>query len=220
MKFHHQGIHHKIPDGLSLEQATLIEPFACAMHAVERANIKHSDVVVVSGLGAIGQGMVSVARARQPKLLIGMDLRQHRLELALKNSCDIVLNPAEIDVVEKIKALTDGYGCDVYIEASGSNISVKQGFKALRFMGQYVQFGVFGNEISADFNDVGDGKELNIAGAHLGPHCYDAVIKGMLNGSIHTDGVMTHSFKMSEWERAFEVAEKDPMALKVMLIPD
>lgn len=220
MKFHRQGIHHKVPDTLTLEQAALIEPYACAMHAVERAEIKHTDVVVISGLGAIGQGMVSVARTKQPKLLIGLDLRQHRLDLGLEHGCDLVFNPTEVDVIEKIKELTDGYGCDTYIEASGSNVSVKQGFKSLRYMGRYVQFGVFGKEITIDFNDIGDGKELNVAGAHLGPTCYDAVIKGMENGSIRTDGVLTHSFKMSEWEKAFEVAEKDPMALKVMLIPD
>lgn len=220
MKFHRQGIHHKVPEDLSLEQAALIEPYACAMHAVERGNIKHSDVVVISGLGAIGQGMVSVARTKRPKLLIGLDLRQHRLDLAMKNGCDLVLNPAEVDVPEKIKELTGGYGCDVYIEASGSGVSVKQGFKALRFMGRFVQFGVFPKEISIDFNDVGDGKELDIAGAHLGPHCYEAVVKGMQDGTLITEGIMSHTFKMSEWEKAFEVAEKDPMAMKVMLIPD
>ena len=220
MKFHRQGINHKVPEALTTEQAALIEPFACAMHAVERANIQHNDVVVIGGLGAIGQGMVSVARSRQPKLLIGLDLRPHRLELAMKNGCDIVLNPTECDVVEKIKELTDGYGCDVYIEASGSGASVKQGFKACRFMGRYVQFGVFPNEISVDFNDVGDGKELNLSGAHLGPYCYDAVMKGMLDGTIRTEGVVTHSFRLSEFKEAFEVAEKDPEAMKVILIPD
>lgn len=220
MKFHSQGIHHKVPDKLTLEQAALIEPLACGMHAVERGNIKHCDVVVISGLGTIGQGMVSVARAKQPKLLIGLDLRQHRLDLGLKNGCDLVFNPMECDVVEKIKELTDGYGCDVYIEASGSNASVKQGFNALRYMGTFVQFGVFPREVTVDFNNIGDGKELNIFGSHLGPHCYEAVIKGIMNGTIKTDGLMSHTFKLSEWEQAFEVAEKDPDAMKVMLIPD
>lgn len=220
MRLYHQGIHHHVPDELSLEQAVLIEPLACAMHAVDRAEIGHEDVVVISGLGAIGQGMVSIARMRQPKLLIGLDLRQHRLDLGLKNGCDLVFNPAEIDFPEKIKELTDGYGCDKYIEASGSNASVVQGFKALRFMGRYVQFGVFPKEITVDFNDVGDGKHLDIAGSHLGQYCYEAVMKGMLNGTIKTDGLLSHSFKLSEWQHAFEVAEKDPDAMKVMLIPD
>lgn len=220
MKFHRQGINHKVPEELTLEQAALIEPYACAMHAVERGNIKHTDVVVISGLGAIGQGMVSVARSLQPKLIIGLDLRQHRLDLAMKNGCDMVFNPAEVDVPEKIRELTGGYGCDVYIEAAGSGPSVTQGFKSLRYKGRYVQFGVFPKPITVDFNDVGDGKELDIAGAHLGPTCYEAVMVGMKNGTLFTDGLISHTFKMSEWEKAFEVAEKDPMAMKVMMIPD
>lgn len=91
-----------------------------------RAKIQHNDVVVISGLGAIGLGMVSVARKLQPKLIIGLDLRQKRMDMALKCGADIVMNPMETDVAAEIHKLTDGYGCDVYIEASGSEKSVQQ----------------------------------------------------------------------------------------------
>ncbi len=120
MKFNKQGIHHHVPDTLTLEQAVLIEPMACAMHAVERGKIQHNDVVVISGLGAIGLGMVSVARKMQPKLIIGLDLRQNRMDKALECGADMVMNPAAVNVGDKIRELTQGYGCDVYIEASGS----------------------------------------------------------------------------------------------------
>ena len=219
MKFHKNGINHKLPEGMTVEQGALIEPLACAMHAVERGNIGHNDVVVISGLGAIGLGMVSVARKLQPKLLIGLDLRCQRLDKAMEYGADLVLNPLETDVVAKIKELTDGYGCDVYIEASGSEKSVKQGLASIRFRGTYVQFGVFPDAISVDWNDIGDGKEITINGSHLGPYCYEPVIRGIMDGSIHTEGLMSHQFKLEEWKEAFEVAEKDPDAYKVMLVP-
>ena len=60
----------------------MIEPYACGMHAVERANVGHEDVVVISGLGAIGLAMVNSARILAPKMIIGLDLRQNRLEKA------------------------------------------------------------------------------------------------------------------------------------------
>ena len=41
----------------------------------------------------------------------------------------------------------------------------------------------------------------------------------MMDGSIHTEGLISHSYKMEDWEEAFEVAEKDPTAFKVMLVP-
>lgn len=137
----------------------------------------------------------------------------------MEYGADLVMNPARMDVAEKIKELTDGYGCDVYIEASGSEKSVKQGMKAIRFQGRYVQFGVFPDEISVDWNDIGDGKEITIYGSHLGPHCYEPVIRGIMDGSIHTEGLISHKFKLEDWEKAFETAEKDPDAYKVMLVP-
>lgn len=219
MKFHKNGINHIIPEEMSVEQAVLIEPLACAMHAVERGNIGHADVVVISGLGAIGLGMVSVARKLQPKLIIGLDLRQKRLDKALEFGADLVFNPVEEDVISKIMELTDGYGCDVYIEASGSEKSVQQGLQAVRFRGRYVQFGVFPDEIKADWNHIGDGKEITIYGSHLGPYCYAPVIKGILDGSIPTQGLISHKYKLDDWKEAFETAEKDPNAYKVMLEP-
>ena len=219
MKFNKQGIHHHVPEELTLEQAVLIEPLACAMHAVERAKIQHNDVVVISGLGAIGLGMVSVARKLQPKLIIGLDLRQKRMDMALKCGADIVMNTMETDVAAEIHKLTDGYGCDVYIEASGSEKSVQQGMASIRFCGRYVQFGVFPKAINVDWNDIGDGKEIEIYGAHLGPYCYEPVMKGILDGSIYTDGLISHTYKMEDWKEAFDTAEKDPDAFKVMLIP-
>lgn len=219
MKFHKDGIHHVLPEGMTVEQAVLIEPMACAMHAVERGNIGHNDVVVISGLGAIGLGMVSIARNLQPKLLIGLDLRQGRLDKGAQYGANLVMNPLEEDVVSKIRELTDGYGCDVYIEASGSEKSVKQGMSAIRFQGTYVQFGVFPDEITVDWNEIGDGREITINGSHLGPYCYGPVIKGIMNQTIRTEGLISHTYALEDWKEAFETAEKDLDAYKVMLIP-
>ncbi len=219
MKFSANSVIHVLPDSMSADQAALVEPYACGMHAVERANLQHTDVVVISGLGTIGLGMISVARKLQPKLLIGLDLRQNRLDKALEFGADLVLNPTECDVVEKMKELTDGYGCDVYIEASGSQPSIKQGLDLLCNMGRYVQFGIFPTDVVADWNIIGDTKHLDILGSHLCGHCYQATIAGILDGSLKTDGVVSHSYPLTEWVEAFEVAEKNPDAFKVVLIP-
>ena len=50
-----------------------------------------------------------------------------KLDVARKCGAEVVLNPTKCDVVEEVKKLSDGYGCDVYIEASGSPVSVTQG---------------------------------------------------------------------------------------------
>lgn len=219
MSFSKNSIIHILPNNMSIEQATLVEPYACGMHAVERSNIGHNDVVVVSGLGAIGLSMINVAKLLSPKILIGLDLRQNRLDKALEFGADMVINPLEENAVEKIMKITDGYGCDAYIEASGSEPSVRQGLSMVRSMGRYVQFGVFPKEITADWNIIGDTKHMDILGSHLCGHCYSAVIRGITDGTLKTDGIISHTFPLNEWEKALEVSEKDPSAFKVALIP-
>lgn len=211
-------INHKVPESFTSEQAVLIEPIACGMHAVERAQICHSDVVVIAGLGAIGTSMVNLVSLKLPKMIIGIDVRENRLEMGKKYGADVVLNPMECDVAAEIKKLTGGLGCDVYIEASGSSKSVSQGLEALRNLGRYVQMGVFAEEVKADWNTIGDGKELTIIGSHLSGRTYDAVINGIASGAIKTEGLISHQFKLEDWEEAFRATEALD-AMKIMLVP-
>ncbi|TLD01427.1 zinc-binding dehydrogenase [Robinsoniella peoriensis] len=212
-------IKHRIPEGFTQEQAVLVEPIACGMHALERADIKHSDVVVIAGLGAIGLSMVNIASLYLPGMVIGIDVKENRLAMGKEFGADVVLNPAECNVAEEIMKLTDGLGCDVYVEASGSPGSVTQGMDALKNLGRYVQMGVFAKEVQADWNVIGDGKELTIIGSHLSALTYPAVIKGIQKGLIRTEGLISHRFKLEDWEEAFETAEKAEDAVKVMLVP-
>lgn len=211
-------INHKVPKGFTPEQAVLIEPIACGMHAVERAQIQHSDVVVIAGLGAIGTSMVNLASLALPRMVIGIDVKDNRLEMGKKYGADVVLNPTKCNVAEEIHKLTGGLGCDVYIEASGSPRSVTQGMDSLKNLGRYVQMGVFAEEVKADWNTIGDGKELTIIGSHLSALTYASVIKGIADGEIKTEGLISHKFKLADWEEAFKTTEADD-AMKIMLEP-
>ena len=213
------AVNHKIPASLSIDQAALIEPIACGMHAVEQARIRHSDVVMIAGLGGIGLAMLSIAAAAMPRLLIGVDVREDRLALGAEFGADLTFNPTACDLEDELRTLTGGLGCDVYIEASGSAASVSQGLAILRNHGRYVQMGVFADTVTADWNIIGDGKELTIVGSHLSGLTYPAVIRGIESGRIRTEGLVTHRLPLSAWEQAFRTAETEPGALKVLLIP-
>ena len=210
---------HKLPKGFTSEQSVMVEPIACGMHTVELAQIKHADVVVIAGLGAIGSAIVNMAKLNLPRMIIGIDIKQHRLEMGKKFGADVVLNATECNVVQEIKKLTSGRGSDVYIEASGSPKSVSQGLDALRNHGRFVQMGVFAEEVKADWNVIGDGKELHIIGSHLSALTYPSVIEGIRTGLIKTEGLISHTFSLQDWEKAFQEAEKNPDAMKIMLVP-
>ena len=134
---------------------------------------------------------------------------------------DVVMNPAKEDVVAKIKEMTGGYGCDIYIEASGHPSSVQQGLDCIRKMGRFVEFSVFGAPVTVDWSIISDRKELDLLGVHLSPFCYDTVIEWIGNGKLPTEGVVTHKYPLEQWEEAFHVAKTaQDGALKVILVPE
>ncbi len=196
----------KVPKDMPFEQALLIEPYGCAKHAVDRAQIRNEDIVVISGAGTLGLGMVTYTRMQNPSKLIVLDMVDSRLEKAKEFGADLVLNPGKEDVVQKIMDLTDGYGCDIYIEATGHPSSVIQGLKAVRKLGRFVEFSVFGEPVTVDWSIIGDRKELDILGSHLSPYCYPYVIENIHNGNLKTNGIVSKIVSIDEWEEAFEYA--------------
>ena len=196
----------KVPKEMKLEEALLIEPYGCSKHAVDRANITNEDVVVISGAGTLGLGMITYARMKNPKKLIVLDMMENRLEKAKEFGADIVLNPGKEDVVKAVQDMTEGYGCDIYIEATGAPASVIQGLSMIRKLGTFVEFSVFGKETTVDWSIIGDRKELDILGAHLSPYAYPFVIENIANGNLKTNGVVSRTFKIEDWETAFEYA--------------
>lgn len=197
---------HRVPEELSVEQGICIEPYACSKHCVDRANIQATDVVVLSGAGTLGLGMIGYARTRNPKKLIVLDMLDNRLEKAKAFGADIVWNPSKVNVVEEIMKLTNGYGCDTYIEATGHPSSVTQGMQMIRKLGRFVEFSVFAAPTTLDWSIIGDRKELDVLGSHLSPYCFPYVIENIANGTLPTDGVVSSVYELKDWKEAFERA--------------
>lgn len=211
---------YKVPKELPIEKAVLIEPYACSKHTVDRANIKNEDIVVLAGAGALGLGMVGAIKQKNPKKLVVLDMKQKRLEMAKKFGADVVLNPAVDDVQGEIIRLTDGYGCDVYIEATGHPSAVKQGLDLIRKLGTFVEFSVFNDETTVDWTIIGNNKEITIYGAHLSPYCYETVIEWLNIGKLPADGVVTHKFPLEKWEEAYSMVGNANESIKVILVPN
>ena len=130
------------------------------------------------------------------------------------------MNPGKEDAVAKILEMTGGYGCDVYIEATGAPASVRQGMRMIRKLGRFVEFSVFGQETSLDWSIIGDKKELDVLGAHISPYSYPYVIGRMHSGELKTNGVVTGLYPLDDWEAAFEQAGGQYGGLKTAFLFD
>ena len=124
-----------------------------------------------------------------------------------------------MDAVEEVRRLTDGYGCDVYIEATGHPAAVVQGLHMIRKLGTFVEFSVMREPVTVDWTIIGDSKELNVHGAHLGPHCYPVAIRMLQEGRLPMDDIITHRMPLAKFQEGLDLVASGAASIKVTLEP-
>ena len=220
MVFPREARVHKISGDVPPAHAAFAEPLSCALHAVERANIVFEDVVVVAGCGPIGLGMIAGAAAKSPAAIVALDMAPAKLELAKKCGATHTVNIAEQDPLPLVQELTGGYGADVYLEGTGHPSAVLQGLNLLRKLGTYVEYSVFGSDVTVDWSIISDDKELDVLGAHLGPHCWPAAIRMIESGTLPMDEICTHQLPLSQFQQGLDLVAAGDASIKVSLIPE
>eukprot|EP01013_Petalomonas_cantuscygni_P019523 TRINITY_DN37358_c0_g1_i1.p1 TRINITY_DN37358_c0_g1~~TRINITY_DN37358_c0_g1_i1.p1 ORF type:complete len:377 (-),score=84.15 TRINITY_DN37358_c0_g1_i1:154-1284(-) len=220
MLFPRRSIIYKLPKGLPSHHAAFVEPLSCAVHGVERGDIQFADTVVVSGCGPIGLGMIAAAKRKSPQRLVALDLNPQRLELARDCGADIVINPQADDAVKRVREMTGGYGCDVYLEATGHPSSVEQGLLMCRKAATFVEFSVFGQKTTVDWTIIGDSKELDIRGGHLsGDGGYQTAVEMLRAGGLPVERIVTHALPLQEFRRGIDLVDSGRESIKVVLTP-
>ncbi|CAB4723503.1 unannotated protein [freshwater metagenome] len=150
----HRSQLHPVPDGLSDEQALLIEPVACAVHTALRAGVRPDDTVLVSGAGAVGLFATLALRELTPAgEIVVVAKHSHQRELARQLGASDVVTPAE--VLRRVRRATGAFqlepdfsapyllgGVDVAIDAVGSKQSLETALHATRAGGRVVLSGM------------------------------------------------------------------------------
>ena len=214
-----EALVYKVSKDIPPAHAAFAEPLSCGLHAVERADIKFDDVVVVAGCGPIGLGMIAGAAAKFPAHIIALDMADSRLAVAKLCGADLTVNIANEDPRELVLSLTEGYGADVYLEATGQPSAVQQGLNLLRKLGTFVEFSVFKDPVSVDWSIISDDKELDVRGAHLGPNCWPAAIRMIESGRLPMDRICTHQLPLAQFQEGLDLVADGTTSVKVSLIP-
>ena len=214
------AIVHQVPESLTAGEAAYIEPMACAWHAVERGNIQPGDTVVICGVGNIGLCMLQIAKLtlNGTGRLVALDTKPYRLELARQFGADVAIDVTQEDAVRTVQELTDGYGCDVYIEASGNPAAVGQGLAMIRKLGTFVEFSVFNDPATINWTVIGDSKELTIHGSHLGPGGYAPSIRALADRTVDVRPLVAEAFPLDRFDEAMAAALSGDV-LKTLVVP-
>ncbi|KXT17341.1 hypothetical protein AC579_3841 [Pseudocercospora musae] len=137
---------HKLPQGIRLEDAAVIEPLVIVNHAVKVSGIpkgswREKEILVLGG-GPIGFALLLILKAVGAEKVFVSEPTVTRRE-QVREFCEEVINPFEEDVAEKVKGLTEGRGAEVVFDCAGVLPALESAMDALRFEGLYVMVAVW-----------------------------------------------------------------------------
>jgi len=207
---------HVLPPAMADGIGALMEPFAVALHAVQRAGSVSGKKVLVTGGGPIGLLVLLTARAFGAAPVVLSDLVAGRRETALKLGADAVLDPRAEDLPAQVRALT-GDGFDVILEASGAPPALRQAFSLVRPGGTIVQIGTLGtDDVPLPANQLMV-REIQLLGSFRYGHVFGEAIRLAAAGRVNLAPLISQVFPLAELPQGMARAFAKDDVLKVQI---
>ncbi len=209
-----------LPEGVSLEEGALAEPFASAVQAIEEmGEFRNGDVVLISGPGPIGLLCLLLLKSRAKVIVAGAASDSARLALAARLGADITVNVAEEDLLAVVDRQTHGRGVDVAVECAGTAESVRNCLRAAGKLGAYIQLGIAGTELTVPF-DLVLYKQLRVWGSvGYSVRTWRRVMEILRQRKLNLTPLISHKLPLSRWREGFELCETK-QGVKVLLYYD
>ncbi|MFZ7119392.1 MAG: galactitol-1-phosphate 5-dehydrogenase [Eubacteriaceae bacterium] len=218
-----------IPDEIEFEQAAMIEPSACCVHAFYQSSIKVGDTVTIMGCGPLGLMCIQWAKVFGAKKVIAIDVMPEKLEWAKNLGADEIINGKEEDAYDTIQKITNGRGTDIVIEAAGTPFTCGQVLGLAKKGGTVVYLGIPYGDVTIPrmyFEKIMR-NELHIVGSWnsiSGPlpgSAWDSTIHFMKIGSVDFTPIITHRHDLSEAPEVFKkVFKRDTLFGKIIFFPE
>lgn len=214
-----------VPEGMTLNEAALGEPTACAIYAGMQSGVELGDVVLVVGAGFAGQIIAQVVKHMGAKTVICADIIDGKLELAKKLGADVTLNPTKDNIPEEVMKLTNNQGVDVAIEVAGNDTAIQLCTDCLKHGGILGLYSWVLEPVNLFINRWhNDGFDIRtLALMHRikedRPWWIKKTMQIVADKMIDVQSLISHVFDLDDATQAFETACNDPNACKVMIRP-
>jgi L-iditol 2-dehydrogenase len=210
----------KIPASISFEQATLIEPIACGIRAINKCRIHQEDTVAIVGAGPAGVINAALARLSGAGQILVGDVIDFRLEAARKFGADMAINVQNESFTESVKSVTEGRGADVVIVTAPSIKAYDSALNVCRKGGTICVFAPTSPEQTLSISPQKlFFQEINLVPSYSTSHLETRTALELIrNGKIDADGLITHRFPLNNAEEAFKTASRNKECLKVVIL--
>jgi len=199
-----ENIYH-IPENLSWEEAIMIEPFTIAAQVCSRAEITKHDTVFIMGAGPVGLSILKMVKLYGATCFIS-DVMPYKLGYAKQYGADEIINAKEVDVREKILALTENNGATVVIDAACTSKSFEQALSYVCAAGRVITLG-FGKEPSAISQLSITAREIDVRGSRLHNNKFPTVIEYFTSGKLEVKDMISHRFPFTQIDEALRLIE-------------
>ncbi|MEN3186251.1 MAG: zinc-binding dehydrogenase [Atribacterota bacterium] len=212
---------HVLPSFLSFEEGAVLEPLACAVHAVvEQAKVAGGEKVLVLGPGPLGILVAWVARSQGAQVILaGKADDGERLKKAQAYPLDFMLDVDSMNLQEFVGSKISLYGVDVVFECSGALPAVYSGLELLRKRGRFFQLGILHKDVLLDFDEYLFSRELVLSGSRTQKKSsWEKAIAMLIEHRFPLQDLITHVLPLEDWQKGFMLT-RIKEAIKVILKP-
>jgi L-iditol 2-dehydrogenase len=210
-----------LPDAMSYEEATFIEPLACVYRGQKIAGTKIGQSFLVIGSGIAGLLHLQLAKALGASFVAATDINRYRLEAAASLGADVTIH-AEKDVPEIFRQLNKGRPADLVILTAGTEEAINQAFRAVDRGGTVLFFAPAGRGVTVPLpiNDLFWRNEITLTSSYAANYQEHIIAMEFIRqGKVNVNAMITHRLPLSETVRGFQLVEDAGDSLKVIIEP-
>jgi L-iditol 2-dehydrogenase len=207
-----------LPDNVSYDQATFIEPLACVVRAQRLASIEEGQTVLVLGSGMSGLLHIKLAKHKKCKV-VATDRNKRRLELAKSFGADHVAD-ADTNILEELIS-ANGRKADAVIVTTSAMSAFKQAWETVDMGGVVVLFAVPGpdKDVTVPINDFWR-KEIRIMTSYYcGPPDIEEDLDLISKENINVNDLITHRLPLRDTAKGFKMLLDGTESLKIIIKP-
>lgn len=211
----------KIPDSLSYDAATFVEPLACVLRGQRTAGLRAGASVLVLGSGISGLLHVNLAAVSGAGFIAATDLSPYRLEAARRFGANVSY-AADLDVAAEFRRDNHGRGADVVIVCASAKAACQQALAAVARGGTILFFAppAAGESLPLPLNDLFWRQDLTITTSYAGsPADCAAALQLIANGRVRVEEMITHRFGLANTVEGSILVAAGQDSIKVIVRP-
>ena len=211
----------KLPENISFDEGTFIEPIGTVLRAQKIAEIKENHALLIVGSGISGLMHVKVAKSKNVKKIIVTDINDHRLNAAKKFGADYSIN-ANDDVISRIKEINENRFADRVIVCTGALKAAQQALTCVDKGGTILFFAVPrpDEKLEIPINDFWRNEVKIMTSYGAAPNDLEESIKLIASKKLNLHEMITHKLKFDEIQKGFQLVAEAKDSIKVIVEPN